>query len=134
MSLDNIILLNNKISNDNKILNDNKISNDNKIRTYFIPPAFTERVYEYQNINKDKRLRFDMTQFYYNKIIKWITNQEFFSKYKKLLPFLKTDKGFKYVYILLRIFIKRTHLNWYDLKDNYDVVKDFFQRKLISSP
>jgi hypothetical protein len=105
---------------------------DEKIKTYFIPPMYNQRVYEYQNINKDKRLRFDMTQFYYIKIIKWIENEEFFSKYKKLLPFLKTNKGFKYVYTLLRIFIKRTKVNWYDLKDNYEVVKDFLQHKLTS--
>ena len=106
------------------------MTDNNKVKTYFIPPLYTERVYEYQNINKDKRLRFDMTQFYYNKIIKWIQNDDFFNKYKKMLPFIKSDKGFKYVYTLLRIFTRRTKLNWYDLKDNYQVVKDFFQRKL----
>lgn len=105
---------------------------DEKIKTYFIPPMYNQRVYEYQNINKDKRLRVDMTQFYYTKIIKWIENEEFFFKYKKLLPFLKTNKGFKYVYTLLRIFVRRTELNWYDLKDNYEVVKDFLQHKLAS--
>jgi hypothetical protein len=103
---------------------------EDKIKTYFIPPLYNQRTYEYQNINKDKRLRYNVTEFYYNKIIKWIKTQEFFHKYQKLLPFLKTKKGFKYVYTLLRIFVRRTELNWYDLKENYESIKDFLRLEL----
>ena len=106
---------------------------DQNIRTYFIPPLYNQRTYEYLNINKDKHLRFNKTEFYYNKIIKWIKKDKAFSKYNKLLPLLNTNKGFKYVYTLLRLFIKKTKINWYELNDNYTDVKDFLQHNLIIS-
>lgn len=107
---------------------------DNKPRftTYFIPPAYVNQTIEYQNINKDPELRDRMTTFYTNKVIKWINNYKEFSKYKNMLSLLKTKKGYIYIYKLLHLFVKKTKTNWYDLQDNYYVIRDFMQYKLAS--
>jgi hypothetical protein len=106
------------------------MSCDKKWSTLFIPPAFATETYRYQNINKDPKLREQVTLFYYEKIIKWIQKYKEFSKYKSLLPYLKTKKGYIYVYKLLRTFVKMHKTNWYDLRKKYEVLKDYLQYKL----
>ena len=105
------------------------MSNEKK-QMIFIPPPFITQTYTYQNINKDPNIREKFTIFYYNKIIKWIRQYKEFAKYKNLLPFLKTKKGYFALYNLLREFVKKHNVNWYDLKDKYSVVKDYLRYKL----
>ena len=104
-----------------------------KWMNYFIPPPFITETYSYQNVNKDPNLRESITIFYYNKVIKWIEKSSEFKKYKSKVPFMKTKKGYIHVYKLLRSFVKRYDSNWYDLKKQYDNVKEYIHRKLAAS-
>jgi len=95
--------------------------------------SFIQSSYEYQDVNKDMNLRQNMTIFFHKKVVKWIHNNEEFTKYKHMNDFLHTKKGYKFIYTLLRIFVKKYNLNWFDLKDNYYVVKDYLEKKLATS-
>lgn len=99
-------------------------------RRYWPVPPVIESVFEYQNVNTDLNLRKDVTTFFHKKIIKWITNYPEFSHHKKKLDFIESLDGQMYVYNLLRNFIKKSGINWYDLRDNYSIVKEYINAKL----
>jgi hypothetical protein len=80
----------------------------------------------------DLRLRKDVTNFFHEKVIKWITNYPEFSQYKSKLSSIKTIDGQLFIYKILRKFIKKSGINWYDLRDNYSIVKEYINTKLSS--
>ena len=86
---------------------------------------------KYLNVNKDSRLRKDVTSFFLKKLIKWIKNDSEFKKYNNLLKTLDTINGTKLVYKLLRTYVNKHKVNWYDLRtEKYYLIKDYFNRKL----
>ena len=91
-----------------------------------INPMYIETTLEYQNVNKDIRLRENITNFYHKKAIKWA------NKNRNLLQNLDTPKGFKHIYNILRVFVKKYNVNWYNLKDNYYIVKEYIIKKLAA--
>jgi hypothetical protein len=97
---------------------------------YFIAPSISTTNITYQNVNKDQQLRKIMTEFYQRKLLKWIENYKDFSHLKKISPLLKSDKGYNLVYNLLRKFVHKNDTNWFDLKDQYDIIKDYLKINL----
>ena len=87
-------------------------------------------VIQYQNLNADTTLRTDVTKFFNRKVIKHITKHSDLNHLEKELPFLKSSDGWKFIYKLLRRFVKNTQINWYDLRDNYRTVRDYIISKL----
>ena len=49
---------------------------------------------------------------------------------KDKLNILKSDKGYNVIYNLLREFVKKGENNWFDLRNHYDIVKDYLRYKL----
>lgn len=94
----------------------------------YVPPII-EEVYD---VGKDMNLRKRITDFYYEKILKWIKTDKNFASHKKDLEYLNTKAGYKYVYYLLRLYVKNGRVNWYDLKDplHYPTVKQFLKIKI----
>jgi hypothetical protein len=101
-------------------------------RRYWPVPNQIESIIEYQNVNVDLNLRKDITTFFHAKVIKWINNYPDFAKYKSKLSLLKSIDGQLYIYNLLRKFIKKSGINWYDLRDNYSIIKKYINVKLSS--
>ena len=103
-------------------------------RYYPVPPPIRLNVTEYQDVGKDMNLRKDITTYYHKHIIEWIMKNPNFKHHKKHLSFLKGKNGYKYVYYLLRLFVKKGKANWYDLRDtkNADTIKDYFRFKIGS--
>ncbi len=101
-----------------------------KVRRYWPVPPLIQSVYEYQDVNKDVYLRKDVTQFFQQKIIKWIGEDSEFSKHKSKVSFLNSVDGQMHVYNLLRKFVKKSGINWYDLRDNYPIIKEYLNKKL----
>jgi hypothetical protein len=94
----------------------------NLVKKQFFPiNSFIETSYQYQNVNIDKNLRNLVTDFFYKKNLKW----------KNLYNY---KKKFQYndIYIILKKFINNANINWYDLKDNYYIVKKYLLKKLSS--
>ena len=101
-------------------------------RKFYPPPPLLYTAFEYQDMGKDMKFRKDVTDFFHAKVLKWITNYKEFSHLKKYYNFLKSDKGYLYIYELLRLFCKKSKLNWFDLRDNYPILKDYFKLKIGS--
>ena len=99
-----------------------------KYRRYWPVPPVTPAVYEYQNVNKDVNLRKNVTQFFHHKVLKWMKTE---SKLKS--KSLNSIDGQMYIYHLLKLFIRKSRINWYDLRDNYSLIKEYLIKKLSSS-
>jgi hypothetical protein len=110
--------------------NTNNVITYERPLTYFLPPPLINSTFIYQDVNKDPKLREDITNFFLKKTIKWINDYSEFKNSKYLLPKLKTDIGYELIYNVLRQFIKKNNCNWYELRNNYDLVKDFIRYRL----
>ena len=95
-------------------------------RYWPVPPI--ESYYEYQDINKDPKLREQFTKFFYDKCLKWIDDEVITDKDK--IELLKSKDGLGVIYKLLRKYIKYSGINWYDLKDYYSLVKEYLIEKI----
>ncbi len=104
------------------------------VKRYWPVPPLIESVTEYQNVNKDINLRKDVTKFFHEKVIKWVSDTEGeyaeFKQFKPKLTFLKSTDGQMHIYNLLRHFVKKSGINWYDLRDNYSLIKEFLSKRL----
>lgn len=100
-----------------------------RITQYLHAPLVNRIGYEYQDVNKNIELRTDVTNFYYNKVLKRMNTSEF-ENIKTQKTYLESSKGKKLVYNLLRKFIKKSEINWYDLRSNEDIVKKYLIQNL----
>ena len=93
-------------------------------KKYYPVPTAHESIYEYQNVNKDMNLRYNVTIFFLEKIKKWINKYPEFEKLK--------SKNITYdlVYHLLRKIVKKSNLNWYELRTNSSKFKKIFLKHL----
>ena len=81
----------------------------------------------------DEDLQKEVTKYFYKKTIKWLGDDHEFSKLKKQIKFIKSEKGLKYIKTLLKLFMKKHKAKWYELReDNYDDVKEFIRTHLKS--
>jgi len=101
-----------------------------KVRRYWPVPPLIDSIYEYQDINKDINLRKDVTEFFHRKVLKWIDEYSDFSHLKTQKKYLQSNEGKMHIYNLLRHFIKKSGINWYDLRDNYTIIKEFLSKKI----
>ena len=102
----------------------------NNVQRYYPVPPVLSTEYEYQNVNKDPKLRYQVTLYFQEKLIHWIKDDKDFKKFKSKLSFIKSTNGKYHIYDLLRHFVKRTQINWYDLRTNSYLVKEYFEKKL----
>jgi hypothetical protein len=101
-----------------------------KPRLYFPPPPIIQTYNKYQDVNNDKNLQNTQTLYFLNKIIEWIKYDKSYNSLKKLLKYFKGTDGYEITYKLLKLFVKRGNTNWYDLKIQQDLVKDYIKHKL----
>lgn len=101
-----------------------------KFRRYWPVPLLMPSVFEYKNVNNDLALRKDVTTFFHIKVLKWINTETAYKKIKSKKKFLESIDGQMHIYNLLRKFVKHSGINWYDLRDNYALIKDFLASKL----
>ena len=64
----------------------------------------------YQDVGGDKNLQSDVTKFFQKKVLKWINKYDSFKHLKKHYDFLKESSGEKYIYNMLRLFVKKVKL------------------------
>jgi hypothetical protein len=111
-------------------MNSNQTNSKPQYRRYWPVPPLIERVYEYQDINKDVNLRNMVVKHFKEKILEWINTEPDFSKLKSKKKYIESVDGMMDIYQLLRHFIKKSGINWYDLRDNTKVVKHYLSKKL----
>lgn len=84
----------------------------------------------YQDVNKDLKLRGMMTKYYLTKSKKWITKYPKFSDNRVEILEKLDHKGHTIIYKILRLYVKKKEINWYDLKEYYSFVKEFIIHNL----
>ena len=115
----------------NQNLYNQNLYNQNLYNQNLNIPLFTQ---ESQNIGNDENLQNDVTEYYQKKTIKWIKNEYEFSKAKKQMNFVKSNKGLQYLKKILLFYVKKNNKNWYELRDKetkYDI-QELIRLKLIS--
>jgi hypothetical protein len=104
--------------------------NNKKLYSVPINPQPTTPI-QYQDVGDDPNLQSQVTKFFHEKVLKWINEYPDFKHLKKHLKFLN-DKGEKYIYNLLKLFVRKSKANWYDLRDpkNYDNIKQYLKNRI----
>ena len=105
-------------------------NNPIRIKKYFPPPPVIGTYIEFTDVNKDKELRRRVTKFFHQKVLKWISTYPEFSHLKSVKSKVASEEGYKVIYKLIRYFCKNYNVNWYDLRENYLILKDFLRAKL----
>jgi hypothetical protein len=104
------------------------------VRRYWPNPNqnqnFVSSVYQYQDINHDMKLRKSVTKFFNQKVLKWLNSDADFQHLKSKKTYFESNEGLQYIYSLLRHFVKRSGINWYDLRDNYSLIKKYLCDKI----
>ena len=97
--------------------------------TYFVPPPYISTIHKYQTVNGDKELQRKVTNYFLEKTLKWMKKDKSFSK--KYLSNMKDNKtNFDIIHSILKLFVRRVNTNWYDLKEQSSLVKEFIKYKL----
>lgn len=105
------------------------MSDNKKIIYNFITPqkSYTRIIYDYQDLNKDPKVHEQIINFFQKKIIKWMNN----NLIKKNINFIKSKEGYERIYHLIRKFVKKENVKWYELREkNYALIKEYFIKKL----
>ena len=114
-------------TNTNNTNTNNTNTNSNKTY-YLLPQQIIPTKIPYLNVNNNQELRNSVTSYFLNKTIKWINNKEMPNNFK---PILISHKGDDFMYELLRKYVNKHNINWYDLRNkHYESTKDYIIRKL----
>ena len=96
----------------------------------YYQPRLTIQSYKYQDVNNDSNLQQKETFYFLDKTIDWIKNDKSFKKLKVFKRHLNGPDGYNIMYKLLKLFVRRGDTNWYDLKIQQSLVKDYIKHKL----
>lgn len=111
----------------------NYVDDNGVRRKYYPPPAYIKSYLEYEDINKDPELQLRVTNFFVRKIIKWINTDKSFKHLKQHKDEILSDDGYELVHKILKKFVKDFNIKWYELRENYKVVKDYFKFRLVKN-
>ena len=95
-------------------------------RRYWPVPPMKKTVYEYESVNNDKTYQKEITDFFYDDFISWLSFDEKFKKFKNI----KLENKKLFIYKILAKLVSKTNLNWYDLRENYIFIKKYIYKKL----
>ncbi len=101
-----------------------------KTYKYFPAPPLITTYSKYQDVNNDPNLQHTETLYFLDKTLDWIKYDKSFKKISKIKRHLKGTNGYEIIYKILKLFIKRGNTNWYDLKIQESLVKDYIKHKL----
>jgi hypothetical protein len=97
---------------------------------YFPAPPIISSYFKYQNVNVDPNLQHMVTSDFHRKVLEWIKHDKSFKKFKKIEKELKSEVGYEMIHKILKLFVKRGNTNWYDLKEQNSLIKDYIRHKL----
>jgi hypothetical protein len=86
--------------------------------------------YSYQDVNADKQLQYSITDYFLEKTIDWMKHDKSYKKVKKFLRYLTGPDGEEIMHKILRLFVKKGETNWYDLKIQKSLVKNYIKHRL----
>jgi hypothetical protein len=97
---------------------------------YFPAPPIISSYHKYQDVNNDPNLQHEETLYFLSKVKEWIKYDKSYKKLQRFEKYIKGPKGYDIIHKLLKLFVKRGNTNWYDLKLQQDLVKDYIKHKL----
>ncbi len=100
------------------------------IPLYNRPLTYVPTTYKYQNINNDKNLQNLETTYFLDKTIEWMKYDNSFSKVKKYMSDIRGERGYEIIHKILKMYVKQNHTNWYDLKSQSILIKQYIRHKL----
>lgn len=85
-----------------------------------------------QDVGNNPKLQEQITKFYIKKTIKWLNKDKEFTKFAKQSKFIESQDGKKFIYKILKSFVKKNKVNWYDLRNDetYEDIKDYIREKI----
>jgi hypothetical protein len=86
--------------------------------------------YSYQDVNADKKLQYSITDYFLEKTIDWMKHDKSYKKVKKFLRYLTGPDGEEIMHKILRLFVRKGETNWYDLKIQKSLVKNYIKHRL----
>lgn len=95
-----------------------------------LPPSYLKVVREYIDVNKDPKLKKAVTMFFHSKVLEWIKNDKSYKSLSKHKTYLMSKKGIRLIYYFLKKMVQKGNTNWYDLKDQEKLMKDYLQYQL----
>ncbi len=101
-----------------------------KTYKYFPAPPLITTYHQYQDVNNDDNLQHMETLYFLSETLDWIDNDKSFKKLKKFKKYLKGSDGYEIMHKILKLFVRRGNTNWYDLKIQRSLVKDYIRHKL----
>jgi hypothetical protein len=101
-----------------------------KTYKYFPAPPVITTYNKYQDVNNDPNLQHTETLYFLDKTLDWIKYDKSFKKISKIKRHIKGQNGYEIIYKILKLFVKRGNTNWYDLKMQEGLVKDYIKHKL----
>jgi hypothetical protein len=101
-----------------------------KTYKYFPAPPVITTYNKYQDVNNDPNLQHKETLYFLDKTHDWIKYDKSFKKISKIKRHIKGENGYEIIYKILKLFVKRGNTNWYDLKMQEGLVKDYIKHKL----
>jgi hypothetical protein len=110
--------------------NSSSVSIPQKQYKYFPAPPVITTYHQYQDVNNDAYLQEKETFYFLDKTLEWIKHDKSFKKLKKYERYLKGPDGYTIIHKLLKLFVRRGNTNWYDLKMQQSLVKDYIKHKL----
>ena len=104
--------------------------NGNK-RRYYPEPDYYSLSPSYKGVKPSKKRKIKVTNYFVNRILKWIDHENDFKHIKKYKKKIKSDDGYELIYKLINKYLKIHKISWYDIKPNYFKIKDYLRFNLI---
>ena len=101
-----------------------------KTYKYYPAPPVISTYHQYQDVNNDPNLQHTETLYFLDKTLEWIKYDKSYKKLKKFERYLKGPNGYEIIHKILKLFVRRGNTNWYDLKVQQSLVKDYIKHKL----
>ena len=102
------------------------------LQNFILVPSLYNFLDNYTDVNKDLNLRKKSVYYFYDKLIKWISNDKNFIELKNTEydNLDNKNKILKKIYKLLRYYIKKKNINWWDLGKKYKSVKRYIRNNI----
>lgn len=104
------------------------------LHNFILVPSLYNFFDNYTDVNKDTVLRKKSVKYFYNELIDWISNDKDFIELKNTEFDNLNNKNqvLKKIFKLLRYYIKKKKINWWELEKKYKSVKRYIRNNITN--
>tara|TARA_B110000285_G_C15017849_1_gene559981 strand:+ start:599 stop:910 length:312 start_codon:yes stop_codon:yes gene_type:complete len=100
-----------------------------KIKKYFLPPPVIISYFEYQDLNKDKKMILTIVDYIFEKTLVELSKQNKLKIAKKL----DNDKGYTLIFKLISNYLSKNNYKWTQFNNYYYNLKNMLVAYLIKN-